>query len=486
MSFSRTKIIKLSPIKQMELLASKIPDVVSLAQGVPSFDTPEIIKKAALKALNRGVVAKYSLTYGLPELRETIEQKLAEENMYYDFEKEIIVTAGSIEAITASLISIIDNKKNEVILFSPSYTSYPEAVKVAGGQPVFVNLIERGNTQIYTNNRSGLTQMGWRIDFKSLERKVNSRTAAIIICNPNNPTGTIFPKEDLLKIAELAWKRKFFIICDEVYKDFVYDSAFRGNHNSLPAENSFAESIAGERLKIYERVENLPGDPERRRQGGKFSSGASLNFDARKPTNEKEFSAFFSLAQLPELRKIVIRVFSLSKAYAMTGWRIGFLHSDEENVKEIIKVHDALVTCAPVISQYAAMAALDFADQEIEEFRQKYQARRDLICQHLDELSDFFSYQKPQGSYFVFPRITRIDTDRNTDRHRYIRVDPFSNLCRSVSWRFAIDLLEKAHVAVVPGIAFGPSGENHIRMSFGRSEKDINEAMKRIKEYFSI
>ena len=125
----------------------KIPDVVSLAQGIPSFDTPEIIKKAAVKALNRGVVAKYSLTYGLPELRETIEQKLAEENMYYDFEKEIIATAGSIEAITAPLIAIIESYetksrkiKNEVILFSPSYASYPEAIKVAGGQPVFVNL----------------------------------------------------------------------------------------------------------------------------------------------------------------------------------------------------------------------------------------------------------------------------------------------------------------------------------------------------------
>ena len=165
-------------------MASKIPDVVSLAQGIPSFDTPKVVKKAAIKALNRGAVAKYSLTSGLPELRETIEQKLAEENMYYDFEKEIIVTAGSIEAITAALLAIISNKKDEIILFSPSYTSYAEAVKVAAGKPVFVDLIE--------NDR-------WRIDFKKLEKKINSKTAAILLCNPNNPTGTIFPKEDLLR-----------------------------------------------------------------------------------------------------------------------------------------------------------------------------------------------------------------------------------------------------------------------------------------------
>jgi len=168
----------------------------------------------------------------------------------------------------------------------------------------------------------------------------------------------------------------------------------------------------------------------------------------------------------------------------MTGWRIGFLHSDEENVSEIVKVHDSLVTCAPVISQYAAMAALDFADKEIEEFRQKYQERRDLICQHLDDLPELFSYQKPQGSYFVFPKIIQYKEVRPHKINRQFReVEPPK--IKSTSWNFAIDLLNKAQVAVVPGLAFGPSGEGHIRMSFGRSEKDINEAMKRIKNYFT-
>lgn len=380
--FLRTQKINLSPIKTIELLASKIPNVVSLAQGVPSFDTPEVIKKAAIKALKRGMVAKYSLTYGLPELRETIEQKLAEDEMYYDFEKEIIVTAGSIEAITAALITIINDKKNEIILFSPSYTSFAEAVKVSGGKPIFVNLVENE---------------GWQIDFKSLEKKINKKTAAILFCNPNNPTGTIFLKEDLLKIADLAEKNKFFILSDEVYKDFVYEDL-----------------------------------------------------------------SIFSLAQIPKLRKKVIRIFSLSKAYAMAGWRIGFLHSDEGNVKEILKIHDSLITCAPVISQYAAIAALDFANIEVKNFCQQYKERRDLICSHLDKFFNFFSYQKPQGSYFIFPKLL---TQKN-------------------SWQFTLDVLNKAHVAVVPGVAFGPNGEGHIRMSFGRSEKDINEAMKRIKEYF--
>ena len=390
--FSRTKNINLSPIKTIELLASKIPDVVSLAQGIPSFDTPEVVKKAAFKALNRGAVAKYSLTYGLPELRETIEQKLAEEEMFYDFEKEIIVTAGSIEAITASLIAIIESKKNEVILFSPSYTSYAEVVKVSGGKPIFSNLIEDD---------------GWRIDFNDLKKKVNSKTAAILFCNPNNPTGTIFSREDLLKIVELAGKNNFFILSDEVYKDFIYNT-----HKSV----------------------------------------------------------FFSLAQIPELRKRVIRIFSLSKAYAMTGWRIGFLHSDEENVKEILKIHDSLVTCAPVISQYAAIGALDYGEDDLNKFRHEFSGRLNLMCNHLNNLKNFFVYQKPIGSYFVFPKI--LPTAYKTLGAK-----------QGDSWNFALKLLEKAKVAVVPGVAFGPSGENHFRISFGRSEKDINEAMERIKKY---
>lgn len=391
--FSRAQNINLSPIKQIELLASKIPDVVSLAQGIPSFDTPEVVKKAAIKALNRGAVAKYSLTYGLPELRETIEQKLAEEGMFFDFEKEIIVTAGSIEAITAALLAIIEPKKDEVILLSPSYTSYAEVVKVAGGKPVFSALVENE---------------GWRIDFNDLRKKANAKTAAILFCNPNNPTGTIFPKEDLLKIAELAEKKNFFILSDEVYKDFIYNQQSTIDNQQL-----------------------------------------------------------FSLAQISELRKRVIRIFSLSKAYAMTGWRIGFLHSDEENIKEILKIHDSLVTCAPVISQYAAIGALDYGDKEIKKFRAEFKERLNLMRGYLDDLKDYFEYQYPIGSYFVFPKILPA-------AYKALKAK------QGDSWDFALKLLEKAKVATVPGVAFGPSGEGHFRISFGRSEKDIKEAMERV------
>jgi aminotransferase len=390
----RTKNLRLSVIKQMELRASKFPDVISLAQGVPSFDTPECIKRRVELALRNGVVAKYSLSPGLSELRELIETKLAEAGMFYDFEKEIIVTAGSIEGITATLFAIT-NPGDEVIIPEPTYTSYREVILLAGCQPVFVSLDE---------------EKGWAFSLEKYEAAITEKTKAIFYCNPNNPTGTIYSKEQLLGLAELAKKHNLYLISDEVYKDFIFDS--------------------GEKI--------------------------------------------FSLAELPELRKRVIRLFSFSKSFAMTGWRVAYLHTDESIAKEILKVHDSLVTCAPVISQYAAMGALEMGDRDIEFFNREYGKRRDLICQRLDKLSHIFSYVKPTSAYYVFPRILKTD----------FNFGEIKDCPDSLSWRFAIGLLEHAQVATVPGVAFGPSGEGHIRMSFGRSEQDINRAFDRMEKIF--
>ena len=376
--FERTRNLQLSIIKQMEIRAVKYPDVISLAQGIPSFDTPLGIKRRVEKALARGVVAKYSLVPGLPELRELIEISLAQEKMFYDWQKEIIVTAGSIEGITAAILAIT-SPGDEVILLDPTYTSYKEVVLLAGCQPIFVPLDESKN---------------WGLNIEKLEKAITPKTRAILFCNPNNPTGTVLGKQQLLAIGELAKQHKFFILADEVYKDFLY--------NDEP---------------------------------------------------------FFSLAQEPGLRQWVIRFFSFSKSYAMTGWRVGYLHSDEKNTAEILKVHDSLVTCAPVISQYAAMGAMEMGESDREGFKQEYLKRRRLMCSRLDKLKNIFEYIKPSSSYFVFPSFKQDSGG---------------------SWDFALELLDKARVAVVPGIAFGSNGENHIRLSFGRSQLDIEKAFDRL------
>ena len=392
----------------MEIRSSRIPDVVSLAQGIPSFDTPECIKRKAIEAIQEGKVARYSLSPGLLELREAIEYNLAKRNIFYDFEKEIIVTAGSIEAITATFLAILE-PGDEVLIPDPTYTSYQPAIKTARGVPVFVPLSERD---------------GWSFDIEELKKRITDRTKAILFCNPNNPTGTIYSRNQLMQIAELAETHDLFVLSDEVYKDFIY----------------------------------------------------SDNIE------------YFTLAQFSEFRKRFVYIFSFSKAYAMTGWRIAYLATDAKLAEKILAIHDAMVTCAPVISQWAALAALELANEDIATFKRIFKARRKAICNKLDEMSEFIEYEKPSSAYFVFPRLKKgcIKAYCSYENKNPIRSNDLKrHQKQSVSWRFSLKLLEDCKVAVVPGVAFGPTGEDHVRLCFGRKRKNIIEALARMRKFFA-
>ncbi|MGM0509801.1 MAG: pyridoxal phosphate-dependent aminotransferase [Thermoplasmatota archaeon] len=172
----------------------------------------------------------------------------------------------------------------------------------------------------------------------------------------------------------------------------------------------------------------------------------------------------FSIGSIPEMRKNVISTFTFTKSYAMTGWRIGYLHADEEMITQIKKAHIPFAICAPVVSQYAALAALQGSQNCITEYREHYLSGRDLMCERLDRLDDVFDYQKPKGSYLMFPRI-KLDEGKD-------------------STRFCKKLLREAKVSTTPGIAFGPTGESHMRLSFCVSEDMINEAFNRMENYF--
>jgi len=389
----------------MEIRSAEISGVVSLAQGVPSFDTPECIKKKAIEAIQEGRSARYSLSPGLLELREAIEYDLSKENIFYDFEKEIIVTAGSIEAITATLLALI-KKGEEVLIPDPTYTSYQAAIKTAGGQPVFFPLDESA---------------GWALNLEELEKRITPKTRAILFCNPNNPTGTVYSREQLLRLIELAEEHNLYVLSDEVYRDFIYD-----------------------------------------------------NLD------------YFSLSQFSGFRKRIIHIFSFSKAYAMTGWRVAYLATDQSLARKILPIHDALVTCAPVVSQWGALAALEMAKDDVLFFKQSFLKRRELICQGMDEMKDWFSFVHPSSAYFVFPRFENRLKEKleRIELPGKIQAGLREDQKKSLSWKLALDLMTNARVALVPGSAFGENGENHLRLCFGRSEEDIEEALKRMKNYF--
>ncbi len=173
----------------------------------------------------------------------------------------------------------------------------------------------------------------------------------------------------------------------------------------------------------------------------------------------------FSIASIPEMKKHVITNYTFTKTYAMTGWRIGYLLADEEIVTQVKKVHIPFSICAPVVSQYAALAALKGSQQCVKDFGLHYLKMRNLMCERLDHLDSVFSYNKPGGSYLMFPRILG---ERGKD-----------------SVEFSKKMLKDIQVSTTPGSAFGPTGEQHIRLSFCVPEEMINKAFDRMDNYFT-
>jgi aminotransferase len=172
----------------------------------------------------------------------------------------------------------------------------------------------------------------------------------------------------------------------------------------------------------------------------------------------------FSIASIPEMRKNVVSCYTFTKTYAMTGWRIGYLHADEELIPQITKAHIPFAICAPVVSQFAALAALKGPQDCVVEFRSHYLSTRNLMCERLDRLDSVFEYKKPNGSYLMFPQILLKEGRDSTI--------------------FCKRLLREAKVSTTPGIAFGPTGEGHLRLSFCVSEEEINKAFDRMETYF--
>ena len=379
-------MFELSPIKAIELAATRVPGAVSLAQGIPSLEPPEEMREAVVEKIRQGRCDRYSLTTGLLELREELSTDLAKDGLLADPESEIIVTAGSIEGISATLLALT-NPGDEVIIPSPTYASYIGSIQMARCTPRFVELDEDNQFDFY---------------IEKLRSAITKKTRIILYANPNNPTGTIYSKDKTDKLVELALQHNIIIVTDDVYKDFYY----------VPHKH-------------------------------------------------------VTPASYPEARKNVVRVCSFSKAFAVTGWRVGFLHGDKSLVSKILKYHDAMVTCAPVVSQYAAIALLSCADEYLKRMRTEFKSRRDYALECLNELDHVLDYQTPLATYFVFPRIK--DTA------------PLAH----DSNKLAYDMLEKAKVAVVPGIAFGPTGESHFRITYGRDWDALREGMSRIAEYMT-
>ncbi|MFH1134790.1 MAG: aminotransferase class I/II-fold pyridoxal phosphate-dependent enzyme [Pseudomonadota bacterium] len=375
--------ISISAIKEMPILAASVPGVVSLGQGIPSFRTPAHIRRAVAKALEEDFsLGKYSLQPGFPPLKAAAAAHLKKDKgVTVDPETEVFISTGSMEALFAAIMTVVE-PGGEVIMPSPNYASHVEQILLAGGKPVWVPLIE---------------DEGWRLDLEGFEKAVTDKTRAIILCNPMNPTGSIFTEAEVRGLARICLEKDLFLISDEAYDFMVYG-------------------------------------------------------------REKPFSAM----QIPELKDQLISTFSFSKKYAMTGWRVGYMYASAGIIDQALKVHDAATIAAPTISQLAALAALEGPQDCVAEMVMELKARRDVMCARLDALAPTLTYQKPEGAYYVFVRF---------------------DLPGLGSIDLALKLLHEAKVIVIPGRAFGPTGDKFIRLSFGGTREEIDTAMTRIENW---
>ena len=380
---NRVNQIGKSAIHEMTRLSKEIDDVAFLSWAKPTIETPEHIKEAAVLAIRYDLVGGYSESSGLLQLREAIAEKLNRDNQVNAHARQIIITVGAIEALAAAVMAVID-PGDEVILPTPTYSTHMRQVQMASGKPVLVPLIEEED---------------FRLDIPAIKRAITPKTKAIMFCTPSNPTGTVFPEQDLRQVAEIALDSNLMVLTDEAYEYFVFD-----DHKH------------------------------------------------------------FSIASIPEMSKNTISTYTFTKTYAMTGWRIGYLHAHDDMIPQITKVHIPFSICAPVVSQYAALTALQGSQDCITEFRNHYLSARNLMCERLDRLNHVFEYQKPGGSYLMFPKIIKYEGSDST--------------------AFCKRLLKEARVSATPGIAFGPTGQNHLRLSFCVPHEMINKAFDRMETYF--
>ncbi len=368
-----------SGIRRFFDIAAEMEDVISLGVGEPDFVTPWSIRESCVYGLEQGYTS-YTANRGLLELREEIcALQKRNFNIDYDPKTNVLVTVGVSEALDIAMRAIL-TPGDEILIPEPCYVSYKACASLAGAVPVAVPAKIENNFSITPAD---------------LEAHVTNKTKALLIGYPNNPTGAILTKEQLIDIAKFAQEHDLIVISDEIYGDLTY---------------------GGERHVCF--------------------------------------------AGLPGMKDRTILLNGFSKAYAMTGWRIGYAMSNPAIISAMTKIHQYTMLCAPITAQIAAVEALRHGEKYMKKMVSEYDKRRRLIYDGLTNAG--LKCFEPKGAFYIFPDITSTGL---------------------TSEEFAEQLLMKEHVALVPGTAFGQCGEGYVRCSYATSVTKISEAIARIEHF---
>ncbi|MHC4075490.1 MAG: pyridoxal phosphate-dependent aminotransferase [Planctomycetota bacterium] len=366
-------------------------DVVSFGAGEPDFDTPGFIKDAAIEALKAGKTG-YTPAPGVPELRKAIAEKLQRENRLEYAPEQVIVNIGAKHSIYVAAQAVLD-PGDEVILPTPYWVTYPQAVKLASGVPVVVETAGENS---------------YKLTVEQLKGAITDKTAMIVINSPSNPGGFTYTPEELTAIAKALEGTGIVVLSDEIYEKLIYGST-------------------------------------------RFVSFASLSADAYKRT---------------------LTINGLSKAFAMTGWRLGYTAGPLEIIKAMGRLQSHMTSNAVTFTQYAAIAALNdsTSPEVVEKMRTEFEKRGKYMSDKLNDIENVTCSQ-PTGAFYCFP-------DVSAHYGRTINTAPING-----SMDFAAALLEQANVAVVPGLPFGCDA--NIRLSFACSLEQIEKGVERIKKWLS-
>ena len=375
---TKVKTIKPSGIRKFFDIAATMEGVISLGVGEPDFPTPTSIRDAGINSIvEKGT--RYTANVGLMELRRAISRYLETRfQVEYDPADQILVTVGASEAVDLALRAVV-NPGDEVLVPEPTYVSYAPSAILAGGVAVPVPTYEKDD---------------FRLTADSIRSLITPKTKAIVFCYPNNPTGAVMEKADLMAIADVLRQHDILVITDEIYAELVYG------------------------------IEHT------------------------------------SMASLPGMYQRTLLINGFSKAFSMTGWRLGYACGPAPLVEAMKKIHQYVIMCAPTMSQWAAIEALENGMPQVEEMRLQYDKRRHTIVQGFRDMG--LSCFEPKGAFYCFPRIADLG----------MTSDEFCN-----------KLLEAEKVAVVPGSAFGDSGEGFIRVSYAYSIDSIKQALVKIDRF---
>jgi aspartate aminotransferase len=364
-------------------------DVISLSVGEPDFDTPDNVKEAAKRAIDRGET-KYTPVSGIAPLREAIAKKFKRENGLDYSPKQTIVGTGGKQVIYNALLATL-NPGDEVIVPRPYWVSYPEMVVLCGGTPVFVETT---------------LEDSFKLKPEPLERAITPKTKWIILNSPSNPSGAAYAEDELKALTDVLVRHPHvWVLTDDMYEHLVY---------------------------------------------GDFR--------------------FVTPAQVePALRERTLTMNGVSKAYAMTGWRIGYAGGPEHLIKAMDFVQGQQTSGACSIAQWAAVEALDGPQDHLPRFRAAFEERRDLVVSMLNQ-SKFLRCPTPEGAFYVYPSCAEA-IGRRSPTGKTIDTDE----------DFVSELLETEGVAAVHGSAFG-LGPN-FRISYATSNQLLEEACHRIQRF---